>query len=304
MDFSARSPIFNTLLDFNPWASSHWQRRLELVDAGLWHVGYLNQGRNAETISWFQTFLKARSEATLARLETGSHGQWDATTRAVITPLFRDEGFAAAPIGALERSGGGYAPDQFKADVLMLAQCGLHEVHLEAPLDLSSQVFTIGPWIYVSSLGDVKARNTRFGPFTEFVSCTLGSFDAAGAVFLGPAGFTPSQFDGRACFAGAEFHGTVSFSAVNFTDAANFTGAKFLDWTSFSGSVFGGDVSFRDACFEDDAGFEAAAFNASVDFTEASIRGQAITVDIWNESVVAQIKQAQKRGFRGLRSGR
>lgn len=305
MSFDPRDPIFEKLLDLNPWARELWDERLDLIAAESWNISYRNQGGNPDTMAWLRRFLPARSDATLDRLGSGDHSAWHRGIFEAIVPLFDDPTFATAYIGTPMKptQGGalintdtrvaGYSVGQFKADVLLLAQASLYEVSLDTPLDLSRLSFVIGPYIYASRFAAIAAHETRFGPFGDFVSCRFGLFDAAGAEFFDQIGFTPSTFAGDAIFAGAEFHGGASFQGVSFDGAADFTEAMFGDWTAFAGSVFAQMAVFSNASFKGDTTFEHVTFKASADFTGARFEAGVGVSGIEDRAVVRMIEAAR-----------
>lgn len=306
IDASPHSPLFDALLDLNPWARPLWARRLAMIEAETWNINYPNQGGNTATWTWLREFFPARSQATHDRLTSGAHPDWNAALHQIVAPLFRDPDFsrerAGTPLkpvagGALANSESrvaGYSLGQFKADVLLLAQPDLYEATLGAPLDLSGLSFTIGLRTYGADLADIIAHEAQFGPYAEFNSSKLSLFDAAGAEFFGQVDFTPSRFRGDAIFAGAVFHGGASMQAVSFDAAADFTGAVFSGWTAFAGSVFHEVANFRDAEFHDDATFEATMYHASADFTGAAFHKGAGAVGIEDSEVRAMIRAAQR----------
>ena len=173
MSFDPRDPIFEKLLDLNPWARELWDERLDLIAAESWNISYRNQGGNPDTMAWLRRFLPARSDATLDRLGSGDHSAWHRGIFEAIVPLFDDPTFATAYIGTPMKptQGGalintdtrvaGYSVGQFKADVLLLAQASLYEVSLDTPLDLSRLSFVIGPYIYASRFAAIAAHETR-----------------------------------------------------------------------------------------------------------------------------------------------
>ena len=306
MDGTPQSPVFDRLVALNPWAEALWAGRLDLIAASAWNINHPNYPGNAATRDWLDSFHKARSDATLDRLMSNTHPEWNAEVYDVILPLLQNREFAIARAGSpmIPTDGGalanradtleGYTIGQFKADVLLLAQPGLHEVSLTQPLDISELSFTIGPWIYVSDLPDISALETRFGPYADIVSSRFGRFDAAGAEFYDQIGFTPSSFSGDAIFTGATFHGGVSMQGVRFGGAADFTGAVFEGWTAFAGALFEGEAIFRDTVFRDDTTFEGSVFQGGADFSGAVFERGAATQGITGEGVAEMIAAARR----------
>lgn len=277
-----------------------------MIEAETWNISYINQGGNAPTRAWLNDFFPARSRATLDRLTSGAHSDWNASLFEIVVPLFEDQSFASAHTGTpMKRSLFGatvnsdatvedYSLGQFKADVLLLAQPSLHEVTLTHPLDISELSFTVGPRIYASDFAEIAAHETQFGPFTDFISSNFSRFDAAGAEFYAQVGFTPSGFCGDAIFAGVVFHGGASFQAVSFDAACDFTGAVFSSWTAFAGSVFHEMANFREAEFHEDTTFEATIYHASADFSGAIFHRGVGTSGIEDPEVVRMILAAKR----------
>lgn len=306
IDGAPRSPVFDALLDLNPWARVYWEDRLALIDAGNWNVNSANYGGNKPTQDWLRDFQRARSRATMDRISGGQHPEWNASVYRIIAPLLEDPEFNTARPGTPLKGGffsrlvnlddevGGYSMGQFKADVLLLAQPCFYEASLTEALDLSGLSFTIGPWIYVSDLPEVIAHETQFGPYADIVSSRLGRFDAAGAEFYGQVGFTPSTFKDDAIFAGVEFHGGADFQAVSFDAACDFTGAVFHGWTAFAGTVFHQLANFRDAEFHEDTTFEATTYHASADFAGAAFHHDVGTAGIEDAEVAKMILAAKR----------
>ena len=306
IDASPRSSVFDALLELNPWARPHWDRRLEMIEAETWNINYPNQGGNAETRRWLNDFFPARARATEVRLTSGAHPEWNAGVYDIVVPLFSDRDFAEVHVGTPLKpvSSGwlanndkqvvGYSLGQFKADVLLLAQPDLYDMTISVPLDLSGLAFTIGLRTAGADLSDVTAHETQFGPYARFSSSRLGRFDAAGAEFFDQVDFTPSTFRGDAIFAGAVFHGGLSMQAVSFDAACDFTGAVFHGWTAFAGSVFHEVANFREAEFHKNSTFKATTYHASANFTGATFHRGVGTSGIQDREVAKMILAAKR----------
>lgn len=304
MDFRPTSDVFDRLLEINPWARPHWERRLELIDAGFWNVNSLNYSGNAATRDWLADFHRARSDATLERLRNGVHGAWNADVHEIILPLFGNADFIAAREGSplIPVVGGAltnrserldeYSVGMFKADVLMLSQAGIHDRTVSEVLDLSGLAFTIGPWVYTSRLSLV-AHETRFGPYGDFVSCGFDRFDVSGAEFFGQIGFTMGRFYEDAVFAGASFMEGASIQGVSFDRRVDFSDARFGGWCAFAGTRFGGFADFRGAAFLNDTTFENATFEGSANFDGASFASRPSVAGVKPE--VADMIRAASR---------
>lgn len=249
IDASPRSPVFDALLELNPWARPHWDRRLEMIEAETWNINAFDQAGNQAARSWKSSFDANRTAATLARLREGAHPDWNAGVYNIVAPLFEDASFRDAHPGSPPKPDSfgvlynfdaqvkGDVVGQFKVDVLMLGLAGLHEPEFAEALDISGQTFTIGLRLHGGQPGDILADEVEFGPYSD-ISATLDGFDASGSEFYGYASFVPSAFNGDAVFASTTFMRGASFSGVAFNAASDFSGARF-DWdTRFAGTLF------------------------------------------------------------------
>lgn len=305
IDASPRSPVFDALLDLNPWARPHWERRLDMIEAETWNINAFDQAGNDATRHWKTAFNSDRTSATLMRLGDGSHGDWNAGVFDILSPLFEDASFRDVHPGTppkpdrfgvlynFDAQVTGYVLGQFKADLLMLGLAGLHDAELTDSLDISGQTFTIGFRLFGGQPSDILAHEVEFGPYSD-ISATLKGFDASGSVFYGHAGFVPSSFNGDAIFASTTFMRGASFSGVAFKAASDFSGARF-DWdTQFGGTLFSEAAIFAEAEFRDRTTFEFATFHNSADFTGAVFHRSVSTVGIQDKDVVRMILAAKR----------
>ncbi|WP_052408009.1 pentapeptide repeat-containing protein [Allokutzneria albata] len=138
----------------------------------------------------------------------------------------------------------------------------------------------------------------------NLAGCTVRSFLANDARFLGHTTFLDATFTFAAGFSGASFTGPTHFDAVTFTGSADFDGATFAEadtaavtneinelaadreaaipkaiklphGASFCAATFGGDTSFLAASFAGPAQFDGATFFGTAAFDGTVFDGYA-----------------------------
>jgi len=290
MDLSRNAPIFESLLRLNPWAEPHWLARRELIAAQRWNMNALNQGGNKETRDWLKDFLPARSLSGLERLNAGSTGfdSWNSNIRELALEVFAVEGMAEIWTGTpmSKTMGGGlvnldtvvesYTVGQFKADFLLLAQTSLRGLSITEPLDISGKSFSVGLDMTSAVFhAPFSARNTAFGPLSDFSATSFRKASFSAAQFSGVTSITMAVFKEAVDFSEVRFLGPLSADAIKFEAAANFRGAQFEDGAAFcgawfrespdfSGAIFSGHTQFSDSTFMETAIFDGASFPGRV----------------------------------------
>jgi len=307
MNWNYDSPVFDALLELNPWAGRLWEKRNELLRSRRWNVNYINQGGNAETNAWLEDFFSVRSQATLALLRgpSDAYNAWVAHIGTLAQKVMQDRAFAGVRPGSpmmkisdrawrINRSSeiDGYSIGQFLADFLLLSQSSLRGMVVEAPLDISNKAFPIGlDNSQAHFLAPFVAQKSQFGPFSEFEQSQFEEASFSDAHFYGVVGFTIAKFKKSADFSHAVFQGSAAFTAVSFCGPIDFSDALFRDDALFEGAVFKTTPNFRRATFEGRTAFADATFHESADFGDSSFPGRVyvgrIPVDIKDRIVNA-----------------
>lgn len=267
LDTTARSPVFDALLSVNPWAREPWSDRLELIAAGVWNINAVNQAGNDRTRSWLKAFSDLRVAETATRLfgPRAHDDTWTSVVSEVASQIFRDPRIVASRPGTPGIYSGdgssvlndsdcvsGYAPGQFLADFLLLAQPSLVHAKFDTAIDLSGRVFPIGPDLSGANFAKgLTANQTKFGPYSDMSSAVFGD----------------------ASFRNSEFYGHVSWALSRFA-TVNFTGAHFRRSAEFHATFFSGNADFSMARFDNDASFAGSVFRAGSRFDDARMTGR------------------------------
>jgi hypothetical protein len=290
--YGPTSPVFDHLLNLNPWARPSWVARQDLIARAAWNINHINQAGNAETRAWLETFEAARSAASLALIsgEDEAFEDWTRETMEIVYPLFDDPAFAQARPGVpLTPMGSGglvntdaeiteYGIAQFKADVLLLAQLSLVKQEVHEPVHLDGLTLPLGIIIRGSAFhGPVSTIEARFGPYTDISSRFLNDVDMAGAEFVNGVHMTVSGFKAAARFERTRFRGPSGFDAVGFDGPTSFAKAIFEGSVQFAGTSFATSPDFSDAQFQDRATFEQAQFAEGAALDRARFAGPVAT---------------------------
>jgi hypothetical protein len=276
LDITFKSPIFDALLSVNPWARDYWSDRLQMIAAGTWNVNAINQGGNAQTQGWLDSFLASRAAATRTRLlgQPESDHDWNRAVYDIVAPIFRDPvlaltepGTPLVPIGESSRSVShadqvqGYFPGQFLADVLLLAQPSLRNTMLDEAVDISARTFPIGPDFFGTRFEKgLTASGAKIGPFAEFSTASFTDATLDNTDFYGPIDWALCKFGNQTSFMAAHFHAWVGFAAADFAGTADFSKVKFDGDAQFAGTVFEGACRLDDARFGGSTTFEYSRF--------------------------------------------
>ena len=280
--YSPLDPVFQKLLELNPWASDLWSARHDLVAGNFWNVHQGTFGGNEKTKKWFGAFVEERSLATLSRFRSGLKPweDWRRETESVLGDSLNLARLGSERIGSFSFSDEmpDYRRPSFLADLALFADVSVKTQHVNETLDISGLKFPAAFHAEGNKFEvDIVADEASFGPGSNFGM----------AEFRAKSSFNSVTFSDFTSFVGTHFFETADFRASRFGFESSFTACNFKKGLKLEDAVFEGSAPFCGAQFHGSSSFDRVHFLGRTEFGDADFHGDASFQDTWFPDVVA-----------------